>query len=730
MRKFNCFLLACIILLSSAFVCSAENGGYEADIDISEFLDDFGEEDISLKTPESSEMITVAENSNLKLCFDEKGMDLFVFARDGRVWSNVITDEFLYQESPSFNISSALLSVMAADESEAVSEYTLYDGSNRDIRASASVENERLILEVSIKKAGISFSVEFGIRENGFYYTIPDKSIKEENGGKIISISMLQNFGAVIRGENGYMFYPDGCGAIMRFDEKNGADDTLQQISVYGSSDLSFVQLERNWEDNIYGALLPVWGISTQNGGLLAIIESGEADAKINISMPGYQIKNLYRVYASFHYRTHSDMLMNDTNFSALTDKRSRSDHGCYFELLSGDENNYGGMARAYRKYLTDKKILYKHESVENTSVSLNILCGVQKNGIFGKSYCKMTTYAQARKISDYFAKSGIKGQDTVLSGWSSGGWDRIPTEIKAERKLGGKSGLEKLNAQLKKSGGRLSLDVETVIADKDTGKFNMRKDAARNYFGKFYCDKTETRYVLNAKNVISSAADKFASSFDDIGINFLTVGKLVYPNYSKGNFVSRQGIVDSYLKAMKKIGKNGGQVGVTTGNAYALSAADMIYSLPSDDSGYTFTSEKVPFYQMVVHGYIPYTGTAGNTHYDYERCVLEWVENGCVPSYILNWESTARLLKSNYNSLFSSEFSVWREKIKTTVLRLEKDFADLKAETMERHTILADGVIEVVYSDGTQVFINYNETDFELDGKNVGGKNYLIAGE
>ncbi len=728
MRRLKCILLATVIMLSAVTVMSLAEGFSSDDVDISDLIFEETTEDISLKTPAFSDMNLVAQNEDIKFYFYPSGLDVYVVSKNGKVWSNVLMDEYYHQETPTASVSSQILTVSAADKEGNSKEYILYDGSNRDINADYSIKDETLILDVSIKEIDLSFKVIFGTDSDGFYYHIPDKEIKEKNG-KLISISMLHNFGASRNDENGYIFYPDGSGAIMKFSELNNTTASLNQFAVYGSSDITYVQLERNWDDNIYGALLPVFGISQTQDGFVAVIDKGDADAKINVSMPGYQVSDLFRAYISYNYRSFSSTEFNQTTISSLVEERNKVDRKCYYYLLSGEQNNYSGMANRYRKHLVDNGTLSRKNQFKDMPLSLNLLCGVQKNGIFSSTLQKMTTFEQSQQIAEWFSENGISQLDILLSGWGKDGWDALPTNISAEGKLGGKSGLKKLREYCEKSGYNLSLDVEPILANSETGSFNTRKDAIRNYFGDFFIDKTNTKYILNSVRVLDKTYSKFKKDYGKAGLNFLTVGKLAFPDYSSKNVCTTQEILESYVSVMAKANKDKIRISATTGNAYILPYADMIYSVPQKDSGYIYTTESVPFYQMVIHGYIPYTGAVGNNHYDFERCILEWVETGSIPSFILTYEKTDKLLETKYSGVFSSEFSVWQNKIAEVHNRLNKDFSNLQNETISAHKKLSDGVSCTVYSNGTSVYVNYNEASCVVDGHTVEAKNYLIVG-
>ena len=51
----------------------------------------------------------------------------------------------------------------------------------------------------------------------------------------------------------------------------------------------------------------------------------------------------------------------------------------------------------------------------------------------------------------------------------------------------------------------------------------------------------------------------------------------------------------------------------VSGGNSYSLPYADDIINAPDTQSDFYIIDAQVPFYQMIIHGYINYTGASLN---------------------------------------------------------------------------------------------------------------------
>lgn len=714
------------MMFASVFVVKAD----AAEIDISEYLMNYTSVDIDTATPSFSQMELVASEDGYDFYFYKSGLDIYIVNKNtGKIWSNVLRKEYIDNEKNTARYASQLITVSAANEDEQIKEYVLYDSSNTDICADSQISGGKLTLTVRIPSLNLKFELIFGLNNKALYYRLEDKSI-EEGDGKLISISLLNNLGASKVNEAGYIFYPDGSGALMEFNPFDESNSKLYQMGFYGDNDISLSAIEKNAENNIYGACLPVYGVSQGDGGFIGVISKGSEDASLYISTPGYQLSGVYRGFVTFRYRTYSSTVFNGNEIIKLVDKRTSLDREVYYYFLDGDENNYSGMAVKYRNYLVNEGLLTKRQDSDKYSLSINFLCGVKKQSLFFSSLRKMTTFQDAYDITKQLEAQDINDLNLILTGWGKGGWDTVPTNINADSKLGGNRGLNKLVSYCNEKNIPINLDVEAVMADERYGSFNKRKNAVRNAFGESVTDSSENKYVLDACDIFPNLLKKFTKKHSGVGINLLTVGELVAPNYRTDNVSTRSDIIDAYEGFMADAVNNNTRVTANGGNAYVLPYVDMIYGLPESDSGYLISDKTVPFYQMVIHGYIPYTGTYGNSHYSYEKCILEWIETGSLPSYIITEETSEKLIDTEYNEIFSSDFASWQDTIIKTYKKLCSDLSELQGLTIDKHEQLSDDLVKVTYSDETEVYINYGEAPVEINGLEIPECDYLVKGK
>jgi hypothetical protein len=177
----------------------------------------------------------------------------------------------------------------------------------------------------------------------------------------------------------------------------------------------------------------------------------------------------------------------------------------------------------------------------------------------------------------------------------------------------------------------------------------------------------------------------------------------------------------------MRKSRAQFGGAAASGGNAYVLPYTDRIFSLGTKDSGYFFTDETVPFYQMVVHGLIPYSGRPQNLFHDPQVQFLKMVEYGYMPFYQLTYQHSEELKDTFFADLFSSRYSSWSDAIVSKYKEMNDKLRGTWSQTMVDHRRLKDNVIQTTYEDGTRIIVNYDNDAFQIDGHTVPGQNYFV---
>ena len=162
-----------------------------------------------------------------------------------------------------------------------------------------------------VEDTGVAFSVLYELTEDGFTVTVPFTDFVEhiEEGRTaedqwtvsywgIRDISILPYFGAAGPEDQGYMFIPDGSGALIGFNNQKASYGAYSQ-DVYGRDPVLVLEKSLKTVKNV---LMPVFGASFGNHGFLAIAENGCASASVN-AMGAGSLTSYNNVYMTFRYR-------------------------------------------------------------------------------------------------------------------------------------------------------------------------------------------------------------------------------------------------------------------------------------------------------------------------------------------------------------------------------------------------------------------------------------------
>lgn len=170
------------------------------------------------------------------------------------------------------------------------------------------------------------------------------------------------------------------------------------------------------------------------------------------------------------------------------------------------------------------------------------------------------------------------------------------------------------------------------------------------------------------------------------------------------------------------------GTVTVEGGNAYVLPYADLVTDIPISDCGYQMTTKSVPFYQIVAHGYVEYTGDALNLSSDVEKQILQWIEYGYLPYFKLTYESPDNLIETDYSELFSSQYSAWKDTVVEAYEELSSVLSQVRTAAIVSHEEVADNVFCTGYDNGIRIYVNYSDNAVTADGVEIEGMSYMVV--
>lgn len=691
----------------------------------------YSETEKEITVPPYEEMEKIAENNAFSLLYHADGYDFYIKSKQSdKVWSSAIHPDYMDLSKKTADTYSSILELTVVDESGAIRTLSLTDVNSSDFSVTKSDRENGLVLSVSLTADLISFNVEITLEKDGVSVTVPADSLKEDGTSKLLSIHMLPSFGATKVGEKGYVFYPDGSGALVPIRAYAATTPQSYSYPLYGMSTPDFTEYESKKEQNIQNLMLPVFGVKQGTGGFLAAITAGDTNANFNMS-----VSDCHKQWFQFDYRMYTSAEFNYTGtafgggtVSKLLPKLIEGDRGVRFFLLEGEKSTYSDMARAYRKFLEDEEKITRLEEKKEIPLSLEFFMAATSSGMLGDTLQVMTTYEQTKDMLSDLKSEGVKSMDALLVGWSSGGYEQKPTTAGFESSLGGVSGYKKLYSYAEDEAININLAADYLIGDSSKGSFNKKKDVLRNLLGAAMTDKDETKFFMNPSLTIKESVEKLSSK-KNINLCLDGVGELVLPSLYEKAPVSRTETANAYKSVLEKLSKSQKTVSVTGGNYYVLPYANRLYDVADTDSAYYQNEQTVPFYQMVMHGYVEYSSVAGNLSENLQLQKLKWVETGSLPHFVLTNESPSKLKNTGYNEMFSSEYNLWKDKMTAVYKEFNSKLSAVYNSVMTDHSMLKADLVRVTYEDGSRVYINYGEKAQSADGVTVPAMDYIVIG-
>lgn len=614
-------------------------------------------------------------------------------------------------------------------------------------------------LDYELKENGIKFiyrfpnhgmvlPVEYTLFEDCFEAKILMDEVEEQNSDayKIINISVLPFFSAGGVKDDGYIFIPDGSGALINYN--NGKINCNEYSEMIYGNDITISNEKSN--DITQKIRLPVFGNKTNSQGFLGIVTSGEASGVINAAVSGVTT-GYNQVYASVNYReifiTRIDRHGSERQLKQYGNcNLEGTDFAVKYYPLEDEKANYSGMAACYRDYLKNTGVL--DEKINTTAgLALEIYGAVitKKNviGVEKDIVTSLTDYSDMYKLCSDLHNDGVKNIEILYKGWNKGGLKApTATSVSYEKELGSKKELLKLLEVANKNGFKLYLDADFSNLYKNGNGFSHVSDAAR-LFSQDSAKVFEFKYASGEANedlsrylirpiLFGELAEKFSNSAKKIGnvnIAETSFGEQLFSDFSKDGtlrYQSKEKITDT----LKLMGKNIENLAVTGGNIYAVLSADTIFDVPCESSDFDIVDETVPFYSMVLHGYKQLTTSAVNFSENQQKALLKAIEMGCTPKYTFLNGDTSVLIGTQYSDLFNSKLSngyaTAVEQYKGNYKILEK----ISGLEIVMHKKIAENIYSTSYEDGTVITVNYGNTAVKIGETEIAAMGYAVESQ
>jgi hypothetical protein len=562
------------------------------------------------------------------------------------------------------------------------------------------------------------------------------------------TMQLLPFFGAANNETEGYMFVPDGSGVLIYLNNNNNAARAYE-VPLYGI-DQTPLQNSRTQVQYTQVSRFPVFGMKQENHAMFAIIEQGDAQATITADTSG-KLNSYNRVGATFKMKDMEPVVFRTGSVTKQVPKYSEMyDSGLQirYAFLEDSSADYTGMANYYRDYLIKHYGLTRHKSGSDTSFVLELIGSipVRKNfvGIPYQSTEAVTTYSQAIEILESLQQRGISQIQLKYSGWfNKGVQHRLPSSIKLDSILGGKKKFEKLLNYAEENNIEVYPDVafqrvyengKGFKASKDATRFLNRKSTKSFDDDIVTTNPSDMLYYLLSPRKLTGVVDKFLKnyeSFDSDGVSLRDLGEDLNSDVTSHETVNRQEAIGIIGENLQKIKEETGKIMLSGGNAYTLPYAKTIVNAPLTSSKFNIADEDVPFYSMVLHGYVDYAGKPINLGRDQDQrtALLKTLETGSNVFYQWFYAQPTIIRDTKLNSLYSPHYGDWFEEAVQLYNESNAILRDVQDQTIKGHRKLADEVFETTFEQGKKIIVNYNKSAVTVDDISIEAQGYRVIG-
>lgn len=633
------------------------------------------------------------------------------------------------------------------------------------------------------------FSLEYTINEDGtLSVRLPSNSIVFDETQYILKrMAVLPYFGAADFQRDGYIFVPDGSGAVIEYEEFRNSNVAME-LNTYGQDYCYSEILGSPYNQHV---TMPVYGSVSQvqkggellDTGFFAIIEEGSASSSIKVDYTSTQYSQ-GSVYALFNpYPTDKFDLSGSLSvggadyYSMVAESKYAGSYVTRYTMLSANPLNkiggesgkayypsYVGMVECYRDYLEANGVI---SEIENASKELplyiealgsievvekvltfpvNVSRAITTFDNIADIYNELSTAqndAKARLLAkadeyqaladaeeansslkkQYLSKAesykvlaekivDIKNINFKLTGFANGGmYFTYPTKVKWERSLGGKRDFKNLLETAKeinsKTGYNFGIYPEfdfqyvnnTALFDGVGKRDTLSRMVDNRYASKqAYSNITGEFDTIYAMVVSPEALDRLYDKFikkygkyNATGLSVSTLGSDLNSNFDEDSPVARDDAMNYVSDLLDRMANESNySVMISSGNIYAAQYADHILDICTDSSYYRYSSYAIPFFGMVLHGYVNYTGAAFNYSGSPDYDLLRSIESGAALYYILGYQNTD-LMKDDeeLNKYYSVSYQNWFDNIVENYAKLNAEIGDIPDYKIVDHKVL-----------------------------------------
>lgn len=700
-----------------------------------------------------AELTEYASTSSLKLYVNEQtGTFAVECLENGEIiWSNPYnadTDPYTKNSQLRAQVKSAMvINSVKVTDSDAPTNFirSALDGSTtvekiaNGFKATVTFFDQGITVPYSVTLTDDHYDVSVLVDE--IYETEMDPTAEVGDATRsIVDLGLFPNMNAGYIEEDGYFVIPDGSGAVINFNNGKGSAVKYSQ-KMYGRD---YAISQERAPKKTEQAYLPILGVVKQDSAMLEVITEGAAYATAKAAIAGQDATGYNTAYFEFSIRSNDQFNMGGTNASNLKayeqNRIPEPRLTVRYYPIAKSGATYVDIAKRYQKYLLDEGKMSKKVG-SNDSLYIDLYGGAVKErsvaGLPLKLQTPATTYEQAKYILEQLKERGVESMVVAYNDFNKAGLtDRISNSVDYASSLGGKTAFKALQDYCVTAGIMLAPNVDLTEFER-SGNGYSKTGASSIGVTKAYATQgeyelafgtphdTRPNWFILTPAFYTKVYGEVVSSYSAEGIGAISVGNgtsLLYSDFSQnGNKkTSRQQAVENLKKSYELINNSGIKFAASACNDYALKYVDSIRNVPLYSSGFDLSDYDIPFYEIVIHGYIPYTTKARNASANADELFLLSLVTGTPLHYDFMYESPNTLTDCKYEKLFYTHYEGWLDVAAEEYKFFKEHVSGVSGAAITDHKFLADRVIECTFDDGTVLTADIENYTFKINGTEV----------
>ena len=608
-------------------------------------------------------------------------------------------------------------------------------------KATVEFANEGIRVPYYVTVTDDHFDVTVAVDEI-YEVEMDDPDNIKEASRSIVELNLFPDLGAGGSDEEGYIVTPDGSGAVINFNNgKTGAADYTQ--TLYGR-DLAVSQdtAPKKTEQ----AYLPIMGIVKEDSALLAVVTEGSAYATARASISEGQRSTGYNsAWFRFALRTTDTYYMGGSNASALKayqeSRIPESTISVRYYPIAKEDASYVDIALRYQQYLVEEKGLTKKTTADQSPFYLDIYGGtVKERSVMGfpvNLQTAATTYEQAKEIIEAFTELGVSDMIVTYEDFNKAGiTSRISNSVEYSSVLGGKSDFQELMSYCDGIGALLVPSVDLMEYERSGNGYSKtgasvigvtKAYATQLVYERAFGTPHDTRsswYILTPA-YFTKVYGEVVTSYSAENMSAISVAdgtNKLYSDFSGNNSkaTSRQQALENLKQCYEMINNSGLTFVAGACNDYALPYVDYIRDVPLYSSGFDIYDYDIPLYEIVIHGYIPYTTKAKNASSSADELFLYSVATGTPVHYAVMYENPNEFTDCEYDELFYTYYEGWLETAAIEYKICSDIVSEVSESTITNFEYIDSKVIETTFSNGTVIRADLANDILYVNGEEI----------